>query len=104
VGVQPGHSEPAADLARLAVLDAIVAGIDRRHEVVDAAYQAANHSELIAKLQDLFAIDRSAAIAIADLQMSRLTAEIRERIDQERASVRSRIETRLGQPPTGSSS
>jgi DNA gyrase/topoisomerase IV subunit A len=99
VGVQPDHSGSAADLARLAVLDAIVAGIERRNEVVEAAYHAANPEELIAKLQDLFAVDRSAAIAIVDLQISRLTVEVRDRLDQERASVRSRIETRPGQPP-----
>jgi DNA gyrase/topoisomerase IV subunit A len=91
-------SEPAAD-TRLAVLDAVIAAIDRRHEVVQAAYQAANRSELIAKLQDLFAIDRSQAIAIGDLQIFRFNAEDRDRLDRERVSLRSVIETRLGQPP-----
>jgi DNA gyrase/topoisomerase IV subunit A len=101
--MQPADSEPAAD-TRLAVLDAVLAAVDRRTEVVEAAYQAANRSELIAKLQDLLAIDRSQAIAIGDLQVFRLTAEDRDRLDRERAGLRSWIETRLRQPPGQSGS
>jgi len=67
-------------------------GIDRRGDVLEAAYQAASRSELIAKLQELFAVDAAQAMAIGDLQIFRLSAEDRARLDQERVSLRSRLQ------------
>lgn len=79
---------------RFAILDAVLTAIDRRDEVVAAAYEAADRTELIATLQDLLAIDRAQAVAIGDLQIFRLTAEDRRRLRREHATVKSRIDAR----------
>jgi DNA gyrase/topoisomerase IV subunit A len=84
--------DDAAD--RLAILDAVIAAIDRRDEVIAAAYEAADRSELIATLQDLLALDRAQAVAIGDLQIFRFTGEDRRRLRREQASLRARIEAR----------
>jgi DNA gyrase/topoisomerase IV subunit A len=88
--MQPPGFESDADAVRLATLDAVAAGIERRDEVLRAAYEASNREELIAMLQDLLAVDRSQALAIGDLQIFRFTAEDRARIDRERSDLRAR--------------
>ena len=88
--MQPPGFESDADAVRLATLDAVAAGIGRWDAVVRAAYEASNREELIARLQDLLAVDRSQALAIGDLQIFRFTAEDRARIDRERLDLRSR--------------
>lgn len=82
-----------ADASRLAVLDAVVAATERWDEVQEAAYGAADRLDLIAKLQDLLNIDKTQAIAIGDLQVFRINAEDRIRLQRERAALRSRIDT-----------
>jgi 2C-methyl-D-erythritol 2,4-cyclodiphosphate synthase len=91
-GMQAAGSSDA-DAAQLAVLDAVLAAIERSEEVLRVAYQAADRSEVVAKLQDLLGIDSTQAIAIGDLQIFRLNAEDRTRLQQQRADLRSRIDT-----------
>jgi len=90
--MQPGGPSDA-DASRLAVLDAVVAAIERWDEVQKVAYEAANRSELIAKLRQLLSIDEVQAVAIGDLQVFRINAEDRTRLQQERSELRSRIDT-----------
>jgi DNA gyrase/topoisomerase IV subunit A len=85
-----GSSE--ADAARLAVLDAVVAAIERPDQVLKAAHEAADRADLITRLQDLLQLDSTQAIAIGDLQIFRFTAEDRIRLQQERLELRSRID------------
>jgi DNA gyrase/topoisomerase IV subunit A len=75
------------------VLDAVLAAIERPEEVLTAAHAATDRADLIARLRELLQIDSVQAIAIGDLQIFRLTAADRARLQQQRRELRSRLGT-----------
>jgi DNA gyrase/topoisomerase IV subunit A len=82
---QPIDLEPTR--IRLAYLEAVLLGIERRTEVIDAVYAATTREQVIPTLQALLGLDEAQAIAVSDLQLFRLNAEDRIGIEDERSQL-----------------
>lgn len=77
-----------AAAARLAVLDAMSAALDRRDELFSLIGAAKDGAHALRALQSAFGFDEAQAHAVLDLQVRRFSARERSRIAGERESLR----------------
>ena len=69
------------DASELALLELVLAASERRHEVVDAVWEAANEGEAAHRLRELLGVgDKVDPTVVLDMQISRLTKERRDQI------------------------
>jgi DNA gyrase subunit A len=79
--------EEASALHRLEFLDAMLAAIERRAEVMDLIAESESADEARASLRALLGISELAATAIIDLQLRRFAKLERSRILDERDEI-----------------
>jgi DNA gyrase/topoisomerase IV subunit A len=61
------------DRGRLKIFEAILAAIDRRHEVSDVVASSENADQARARVRDLLGVSQEAATEILNMQWRRLT-------------------------------
>ena len=69
-----------SEAEQLNLLRAVALYQSRPHEILDAVFATDSNDEAVAALMESFAIDKSAAIAILDVQLRRMTSRERARI------------------------
>ena len=72
----------------LLVWEAVLSGVDRRHEVLDAIWDAPSEDQARARVQALLDLDEVSAEAVLSLQVRRMTAESRQVIVDRLAEIR----------------
>lgn len=72
---------------RLELLDAAVAAMDRRDEVLQAIADAEDADEALSRVRELLGISEGAAHGVLNLQWRRLTRLDRARMQQDRDDV-----------------
>lgn len=86
------EEDPAALTAardRLDVVDAMLVGIDQAGVVLSLVGEAEDREQLVTLLRDRLRLDEAGAIAVASLQISRMTKADRRRLTEERAQLQS---------------
>jgi DNA gyrase/topoisomerase IV subunit A len=77
------------DQRRLALLELVQAAHERRLEVIDVVWAAADREEAAERLSELFDVENGAdPRVILDMQMERLTKEARDELAAEVARLR----------------
>jgi DNA gyrase/topoisomerase IV subunit A len=77
-----------AERARLEMLDAVYAGIQRRAEVLDVVSNADSLEDALHAIQQLLGLTEEHAQAVLDLQFGRLTRSSVTRIERDRERLR----------------
>ena len=88
---QLGPDERDAVLQRLEILDAVVAAIDRRIDVLETIASSPSADEARVRVCALLGVSEVAATAILDLQWRRFAQSERRRIAEECAEFRRRL-------------
>ena len=78
-------------MSRLEILDAFVAALDRRQDVIAIVPDAPNLDDARRGLRAAFGWSDNQAHAVLDLQLLRFNAEMRDRVSQERAFLRAEV-------------
>lgn len=78
-------------MQRLEILDAIVAGIDRRQELLQIVSAAPSDEEARRQLGAAFGFNEGQAAAVLDIQVRRFATEQRRRISNERDQLQRSI-------------
>lgn len=90
-----GDPDPAQQRAllreRLEILDALVAAVDRRHEVLDVVAGTATPEEAVPRLAELLACTEIGARAVLDAQVRRFAAGERARLHEARDAAASEL-------------
>ena len=73
---------------RLEMLDAVYAGIQRRHDVLELASNSDSPEDALRGVQELLGLSEQDAQAVLDLQFGRLTRSSVIRIEREREQLR----------------
>lgn len=73
---------------QLRIFEALLAAIERRHEVSDVVFASASPFEAQESVQALLGIEQDAAAAVIDMQIRRLTADSRDFITNRVAELR----------------
>ncbi|MET7281137.1 hypothetical protein ABZS29_23065 [Kribbella sp. NPDC005582] len=77
-----------AQRTRLAMLDAVHDGIQRRTEILALVSSSESSADALAGIQELLGVAEEHAQAVLDLQFARLTRSNVARIDREREQLR----------------
>jgi len=78
-------------LQRLGVLEAVIIAIDRRDELMQILATAVTVDEACRELGTSFGLNDAQAHAVLDLQVRRFAGQERQRIIEERDSVRAEL-------------
>ncbi|BBX70940.1 GNAT family N-acetyltransferase [Mycolicibacterium psychrotolerans] len=95
-------AEQDAAVQRKVVADAMVAALERRHEVLDAVVASEDYDAAIEALADLLATSADAAEAVLRLSFDRLTRVSRRRIAAELDTLTSQLGTPASEQTPGS--
>src|SRR3954463_10987285 len=88
--------------ARREITDALVAALDRRHEVLDAIVDADNRAAAVEAVAALLGIAPSGADAVVGMPLHRLTKDSRRQIAAELDDLNSRLTFTLIERPESS--
>lgn len=75
---------------RLALLELLMAGHERRHEVMDAVWKSRDEDEAAEQVRGLLGATADPRV-ILDMQLGRLTAEGRQRLADDAHELRQRL-------------
>lgn len=79
---------------QLAVWESVLAAQERRHEVIDLVWGAADDEQAAERLRELLGLDGGdplGALAVLDLRIGRLTKEARDQLAGNVRDVRERL-------------
>lgn len=72
--------ERQAAQERLALLEWVLAAQERRHDVMDLVWDAANREQAAVRLREFFDIEGGDPLVVLDMQMHRFTKEERDEL------------------------
>jgi GNAT superfamily N-acetyltransferase len=89
-------------VARREITDALVKGLDRRHEVLDAIVEADDRSDAVEAIAALLGTSRVGGEAVIGMSFDRLTKDSRRKIAAELEDLNSQLSFTLGERPASS--
>ena len=87
---------------RREIINALVAALDRRHEVLDAIVEAEDRSAAVEAVATLLGITRVGSEAVIGMSLDRLTKEARRRIAAQLEDLNSQLSFTLVERPASS--
>jgi GNAT superfamily N-acetyltransferase len=88
--------------ARREIADALLAALERRHEVTDAIVEAANKAAAVEAIVTLLGTSHLAAEAVMSMSLDQLTQDVREKILAELADLNKQLTFTLKERPASS--
>ena len=90
-GTETASEDTSAERARLSVVKAMMSGIDRRSEIIEAIYETPTRDDVVGEIQRILGVDPSDATAVANLQIMRMNARDRALLQQEHDDISQRL-------------
>lgn len=75
-----GREQQQRDTDELALLELVLAASERRHGVVDAVWESKDIEEATERVRELLDLGDTDPTVVLDMQISRLTKEMRDQI------------------------
>lgn len=84
------------------IADALLTALERRHEVLDAIVEAANHDEAVTAIAELLGKSRLGAQAVLDMKLDQLTKDERRKNQAELDDLNNALTFTLAERPASS--